>query len=233
MADANTPPPLPKRFVKAFTARPRLLIALGVGLLAYLVLLVDHDLRWVTRAVIAWDVACLVYVVSIVQLMWSTSTDDMRRRAATQDVGQGVILGLAVIAAIASTAAVAAELAAAKNTKGLEEIARVGLGFFTVVASWAFTQFIFALHYAHEYYAPDDEGDDPQQGGLDFPGCGDPDYWDFLHFAMIIGVANQTADISFTAKSLRRIGTVHGVLAFLFNTGVLALTINMLAGLIT
>ncbi|MFX8664596.1 DUF1345 domain-containing protein, partial [Acinetobacter baumannii] len=84
---------------------------------------------------------------------------------------------------------------------------------------------IFALHYAHEYYA---EGDDGAVGaGLAFPGKGDPDYWDFLHFSLVIGVASQTADIAFTTKALRRIGSVHSLIAFAFNTVVLALTINL------
>ena len=68
-------------------------------------------------------------------------------------------------------------------------------------------------------------------GGLKFPGDQEPDNWDFVHFAVVIGVASQTADIAFTAKRLRRIGTVHSVISFTFNTAVLALTINLLAGL--
>ena len=67
--------------------------------------------------------------------------------------------------------------------------------------------------------------------GLAFPGDEPPDYWDFLHFSVVIGVASQTADVAFTAKSLRRIGTAHGVVAFVFNTVILALTINIAASL--
>ncbi|MDX7952300.1 DUF1345 domain-containing protein [Lichenihabitans sp. Uapishka_5] len=95
------------------------------------------------------------------------------------------------------------------------------------------TQIIFALHYAHEYYAPDKATpeEDDVIGGLAFPGGEEPDNWDFVHFAIVIGVASQTADIAFTAKRLRRIGTVHSVISFAFNTAVLALTINLLAGL--
>ena len=79
-------------------------------------------------------------------------------------------------------------------------------------------------------------GDDPTGegdvvGGLLFPGGAEPDAWDFVHFAVVIGVASQTADVAFTAKRLRRIGTVHGLIAFAFNTAVLALTINLVAGL--
>jgi uncharacterized membrane protein len=67
--------------------------------------------------------------------------------------------------------------------------------------------------------------------GLDFPGEQLPDYWDFVHFAVVIGVACATADIDFTSKALRRIGTVHSLVAFAFNTMIVALTINLLAGL--
>jgi uncharacterized membrane protein len=91
-------------------------------------------------------------------------------------------------------------------------------------------QYVFALHYAHEYYDPDENcaGDSK---GLAFPGGEPPDYWDFLHFSIIIGVAAQTADIAFTSKGLRRIGTLHSLVAFAFNTVIVALTINLLAGL--
>lgn len=94
------------------------------------------------------------------------------------------------------------------------------------------THWIIALHCAHEYYAADVD-DDPatlEQGGLDFPGGGPPNYWDCVHFAVVIGVASQTADIALTSQRMRRIGTVHGVVAFSFNTVTLALTINILAG---
>ena len=69
------------------------------------------------------------------------------------------------------------------------------------------------------------------KGGLGFPGGTLPDYWDFLHFAVVIGVASQTADIAFTAQRLRRIGTVHSIVSFVFNAAILGLTINIVAGL--
>ena len=136
--------------------------------------------------------------------------------------------------AAASLAAVAIELSTAKDAGGAVEALRIGLAMATVALSWFVTQLIFALHYAHEYYAPDDD-DDPatqEQGGLKFPGDEPPDYWDFVHFAIVIGVASQTADVEFTSRRLRRIGTVHSVVSFIFNTVVLALTINALAGLL-
>jgi len=99
----------------------------------------------------------------------------------------------------------------------------------TVLASWAFIQTMYALHYAHDYYAAVDRG---ERGGLQFPGESAPDYFDFLYFSVVIGTSGQTADVSFVSKSLRRIGTLHCALAYLFNTTVLALLINIGASLI-
>ena len=225
-------PQAPRRhMLGTFVARPRLLAAAAAGLAVWTVcLLIPSGLSTVTTAILAWDATCLTFIALAVRMMWGADSARMRAVAATQDQGQGVILALVIAAAAASIWVIAKELSAAKADVGLVKALRVMLVFATVAASWFMVQLIFALHYAHEYYAPDD--DTPRDaGGLLFPGGEEPDYWDFLHFSVVIGVASQTADIAFTSKELRRIGTVHGVVAFTFNTVVLALTINLLAGL--
>jgi uncharacterized membrane protein len=116
-----------------------------------------------------------------------------------------------------------------KNMQGGLKYAHIALAALTIVSSWAFTHLMFALHYAHDYYVARAKG---LPGGLDFPGESAPDYGDFVYFSFVIGTSGQTADVSFTSKSMRRIGLVHCVLAFAFNTTVLALTINIAAGLI-
>ena len=95
-------------------------------------------------------------------------------------------------------------------------------------SNWAFTQIMFALHYAHDYYVAHVNG---KPTGIDFPADQAPDYGDFLYLAFIIGTSAQTADVSFNSKQMRRIALVHCVLAFIFNTFVLALTINIAASL--
>lgn len=223
--------PRRRRMLGAFVARPRLLLAVAAGACVWaLCLVTPNGFNTVTSAILAWDATCLTFIVLAIHMMWGADPARMRATAATQDQGQGVILTLAIAAAAASIWVIARELSAAKADVGLIKALRVGLVFATVAASWFMVQLIFALHYAHEYYAPDD--DTPRDaGGLLFPGGEEPDYWDFVHFSVVIGVASQTADIAFTSKDLRRIGTVHGVVAFTFNTVVLALTINLLAGL--
>ena len=215
----------------AFKARPRLLLSVLAGVCVWaLCLVLPTDLSIVTSAILAWDATCLTFIVAAIHMMWRADVGQIRATAATQDQGQGVILALVITAAAASIWVIAAELSAAKADEGLIRALRVALVFATVAASWFTVQLIFALHYAHEYYAPDHDSPNDAQGLL-FPGGEAPDYWDFVHFSVIIGVASQTADIAFTSKPLRRIGTLHGLVAFIFNTVVLALTINLLASL--
>ena len=92
------------------------------------------------------------------------------------------------------------------------------------------TQVAFTLHYAHEYYSPDQLSvtGDP---ALAFPKTTTPDYWDFFYFATSIGAASQTSDVSINDRSLRRLVTLHAIVSFFFNTMVLALAINLAASL--
>ena len=138
------------------------------------------------------------------------------------------------------------ELGLIKDLKGLDKQLHVALSASTIVSAWVFIHLTFALHYAHEYF-DEVQGAQPDagrpsarpaksRGGIAFPGeddaDGEPDYWDFLYFAFIIGVAAQTADVAITSKTIRRTSLGHSVLAFFFNSAILALTINIAAGLI-
>jgi uncharacterized membrane protein len=232
----TTPPaPWPIATFRAFRDRPRLTSALGVGaIVAVGLYTMPNHLAWSTRDILIWDCAALTFIVGMIRMMCDCGIDRIQARAAAEDEGRGLTLFLSILSATLSVFAIGAELSLAKNDHDLIKILRVALAFSTIAVSWFFTHLIFALHYAHEYYSPEtcaDQEGHTDRGGLNFPGGEPPDYWDFLHFAVIIGVASQTADVEYTSKPLRRIGTVHGALSFVFNTVVLALTINLLAGL--
>ena len=99
----------------------------------------------------------------------------------------------------------------------------------TVALSWAFTHTVFTLHYAHVYYRPDEDG----PGGLVFPGQRAPDYRDFLYYSFVIGCAAQTGDVATVSHAMRQLTMMHGIVAFTFNTAILALTINVGASLLS
>lgn len=182
----------------------------------------------VTRGLIAWNAGVLLYVVLAATMMIRSSHHHMRHRAQLQDDGKLVILCLVVVAAVASLSAIAGELVVVKEMHGFAKAAHVALAGTTVLSSWTFIQVMFTLHYAHDYYAGVGRGGPP---GLAFPNEAQPDYGDFFYFASVIGTSGQTADVSFTSKPMRRIGSVHCILAYLFNTTVLALLINIGASL--
>ena len=213
----------PVRFLKA---QPRFFIAVLVGGLLWLFL--PRDWRASTRLLAAWDCATGLYLMMALVMMARSNLDRIRYRAALQDEGQLVILGLTSITALISLGGIMAEMAAAKSLKGHHEWQHIALAGLTVLLSWTFTHTIFAIHYAHEYFAgPENE----LAEGLEFPGNQPPDYWDFVYYSFIIGTACATADVNVTSKNIRRITTLHCVVAFFFNTTILALTVNIGAGL--
>ncbi|GAA5175121.1 DUF1345 domain-containing protein [Niveibacterium umoris] len=183
----------------------------------------------VTRLIIGWNVGAWLYLALAVWLIFRAPHDHMRLRARLQDEGRIVVLALVVLAAVVSLAAIVAELQVVKDMQGVLKFAHIALTAATIVSSWAFTQVMFAFHYAHDYYLARARG---EHGGLIFPECDAPDYVDFLYFACVIGTSGQTADVSIASPTMRRTGLVHCVLAYAFNTTVLALTINIASGLL-
>ncbi|MGE0830678.1 MAG: DUF1345 domain-containing protein [Hyphomonadaceae bacterium] len=191
--------------------------------------LVPNPLTPAARLLAAWDVLAVSFIALLCILKHGVTPAMMEARARAQDEGGHVVLWVCLAAAAFSLVAIGQELGAAQAASRGPKAAHALFTLATVALSWSFTHLIFASHYAHEYYLPDDEGG--ARRGLVFPGTESPDFSDFIHFALVIGVANQTADVQISSRRIRRTVTVHGLAAFLFNTVVLALAINYAANL--
>lgn len=155
----------------------------------------------------------------------------MRRRAQQQNIGRLVILGLITAVACISIFAIAFMLRD-KGSRGELLILHLGLSILTIVGAWMLVHTIFALHYAHAYYQDHETLKDCKAAGIDFPGELEPDYWDFLYFSFVIGMTSQVSDTNITSSATRRLALGHGILSFFFNTSILAMSINIIAGLI-
>ena len=212
--------------VRIVGARPRLFASGGVGVVVTVAAVFVTDWRLATRLLVGWDVAVALYLVLAFHMMVGADVRRIRRRAALQDEGQLAMLGLTVAAALASVGAIFAELGTSA-VGASRPPSHLVLATLTIVLSWAFIHMIFALHYAHEFY------DEAAGGGMAFPG-GDahPDYWDFVYFSFVIGMTSQVSDVAVTSKQIRRTVAAHGVVSFLFNAALLALTVNIAAGAI-
>jgi uncharacterized membrane protein len=210
--------------VRLLKAQPRFFTAAAIGALLWWLL--PQEWRSSTRLLAAWDCATGLYLMLAIVMMARADIDRIRYRAALQDEGQLLILGLAAITALISLGGTMAEMTAAKTLEG-HRWYHVALAGLTVLLSWTFAHTIFAIHYAHEYFAGTE---DDLAKGLEFPGHEPPDYWDFVYYSFVIGTATATADVNVTSKPMRRITTLHCVFAFFFNTTILALTVNVGAG---
>jgi uncharacterized membrane protein len=169
-----------------------------------------------------FDAASFIFLVSIAPLTNCAGAEDMRRRAKGNDANRAGLLALTGLVMIVILVAVAGEL------KGKSDGATVGLVVGTLALAWLFSNTVYALHYAHIYYLGDEKGTD--LGGLDFPQCDEPDYWDFIYFAFTLGMTFQTSDVAITTRKMRRVAIGQCLAAFVFNIGVLAFTINVLGG---
>ena len=215
----------PTWIVRVGVAHKRLVIAAAIGIATIFALRVT-DLTLVTRLLLGWDTAVTIYLVAVVIVMVRCSTvADIERNAAILDEGAFGLLLLTIAAAIASLGAIFAELAALERANPSYAL-YIGLAIATVVLSWTFIHTIFALHYAHDFY-----GEASRSEGLKFPGNTQPDYWDFVYFAFVIGMTFQVSDVAITNKSIRRMVVAHGALSFFFSTAIVALTVNIAAGL--
>jgi uncharacterized membrane protein len=154
----------------------------------------------------------------------SCDRDHIRQQSVLQDEGRYAIPVLTVSAALASLAAILVEL---HTTAGpaTRDPRLLALAIVTILLSWTFIHTIFKLHYAHEYYA-DRRGN---RRGLDFPGDEKPGYWDFVYFSFVIGMTSQVSDVCVTSSNIRQIVAAHGLVSFVYNVALLALTINIAA----
>ena len=201
-------------------------LAVGVACAAF-----AKEMSWSTAIILGWDAMSFAFLGSMFVSWLPHGPQDIRHQAAIDDEGREVISTLVIVAAAASVWAVGAELSLAKGAHGWMKVIHIVLAFGTVIASWMMVQMIFTLHYAHEFYGVDEDDGARDAGGLEFPGHEEPDYWDFLYYSVVIGVACATADVNVLSKGLRRLSTIHCLVAFAFNTIIVALTINLTAGL--
>jgi uncharacterized membrane protein len=172
--------------------------------------------------VIGFDVAAFVFLGTVLPLL-RFDADAMRRAARENDANRVAVLAITVLLSMVIFFAIGTLIAGAKLHR--QEVALIVI---TLALVWLFANTVFTLHYAHLFYLQADGGD---RGGLSVPGVTHPDYWDFLYFSFTLGMTFQTSDIVIDGPHMRKVALAHGIVAFVFNMGVVAFTVNALGGL--
>lgn len=176
-------------------------------------------------SILGFDLAALVFIALALPIWTLDSAHDARARAARDDGGR-VLLILTAVAVLGVILLALGRLVEGRSHLNTTDFAVVAG---TLVLAWLFSNLVYAFHYAHLYY---DKGDAGDAGGILFPEGGEPVFADFVYFAFVIGMTCQTADLDIASRRIRRVVTLHGLVAFFFNLGVLAMTINVLSGVL-
>ena len=176
--------------------------------------------------VLGFDLAASVFLLSTAPLWRRGTPSEMRDNAARDDAGRALRLGVSGIVLIVILVALGL-MVEGRPKLGPRDL---GLVVATLVLSWIFANLVYAFHYAHLYY--DQANSNADHGGLRFPDTQYPEFSDFCYFSFVLGMTFQVSDVTITAPRLRKIATIHAILAFFFNLGVLALTVNVLAGVL-
>jgi uncharacterized membrane protein len=207
----------------------RFVISVVLAIVVYLLLLTTN-LDVIIKAMIAWAVFALSYIITSCIVFFTQSSLDIRKHSKQEDGSRIYVFLLVVITSFASLFTVLL-LMLSQNSKDTPQVIFIPVAVSAMVFSWLMVHTIFAFHYAHLYYS-DDTGDSTKHAeGLDFPGEKKPDYIDFVYFSFVVGMTFQVSDIDVTSRSIRRLVLLHGLLSFGLNTFVVALTINLIAGL--
>ncbi len=205
----------------------RLFLAILIGLAA-LALLPNWADR--PRGIMAWDIAAASYIMMMALTFATCPPARMPANARAQEDGEWTLFFLVLAGIVISFAAILGEFSSMKDATAAAKGMKVGLVAATLVLSWLLAQVVFALRYAHEYYNGPPGG--PVDAGLIFPSEPEPDYWDFVYFSVVLGMTFQVSDVNITARKFRRLATLHGLLGFVFNTVIIALTVNLASGLL-
>ncbi len=171
----------------------------------------------------------------LITLSWITfytfEPKDIRRLAKVQDESRTAVFFLVLVAVLSSLAAIIILLTTKGHGGLVHKEIKAAIYISGVICSWFLLHTMFTLKYAHQYYANDKKNPTEHAGGLGFPDEEDPDYIDFAYFSFVIGMTFQVSDVTISARHIRRIVLLHGLLSFMFNTVIVALTINALLDL--
>ena len=192
-------------------------------LLAGSILSLAVGMHWQSGLLIAFDLSALLFVIWTASALHDDTVEEMRQAAKDQDPNHHVVLSVGLVVLMVVMVAVVVEVRETDTWRAI-------LAIFTLLTAWFFGNLLFALYYAHRYYAAGPDGQDSR--GLEFPGDEPPRHWDFFYYAFVIGMTFQVSDVQITSRRMRRLALWHALLAFVFNIAVIGVTVNLVGSLL-
>ncbi|MEP7236830.1 MAG: DUF1345 domain-containing protein [Ferruginibacter sp.] len=205
----------------------RVLLSLAITIGAFFIIRL-YDVSTTILYALLWDIFSITYITTSWIIFYTRPVEDIEKLANKEDGSRIFVLISVLVASFASMFTVLMLILSAGKSSG-QGIGNIILSITGIMTSWVMLHTIFTLHYAHLYYSK--IKGNPTVSGLDFPEEKKPDYLDFAYFSFVIGMTFQVSDVQINSRLIRRTALAHGLLAFVLNTFVVALTINLIAGL--
>lgn len=206
----------------------KLLICLSIAVIVYFVIQIKQ-LDVLTHAMIGWDTFSLCMIIMSWITFSITTPQKIREQSKAQDSSRAIIFIIILVSTFASILAVLLLIISKKEFKSTETL-HLLIAIAGMLFSWFLIHTIFTLRYAHIFYGDDEEEPGTHAAGLVFPDDKEPDFFDFAYFSFVLGMTFQVSDVKVTSKRFRRMAMLHGLLSFGYNTIMIALTINLIAG---
>lgn len=202
----------------------RSVISIVAAFLIFLFL--PKNLTLLVRLLISWSAFSICYIIFCWNIICKMPVHEIKKVADREDGSTAYVFTVIILACIASFCAVLFIIISDKE-QHLPKLASLAITVLSMLFSWSLVHTVFTFHYAHLYY----KGDKAKKP-LDFPGDEPPDYMDFAYFSFVMGCTFQVSDVEITSKQLRKTALFHGLLSFALNTFVIALSINIISGLV-
>lgn len=214
---------------KNMSGLKKLLLCISLSVVVYTILrLLKIDLN--SRIILGWDTFCLCMILLSWILFFTTTADELCHIVEKQDDGLKVIFMIVIIAVCFSLFG-SLLLLTSTGESSFNKIFHTIVSLSPVLLSWLLLHTTFAIRYAHLYHDHNKLKTGSNVGGIDFPTKEHPDYIDFAYFSFVIGMTFQVSDIQVSSRVIRRFVLMHSLISFVFNTIIVALTINSIAGL--
>ncbi len=213
-------------------AHHRLIIAFVVAVIVFLFFRQNNSIP--ELSLIVWIGFALTIIVFNWIIILTSHPREVRKIAKLQDSSRTFLFIFIITAAVVSLIAIIFLLKSSKGISGTIKHEHILLAIGAVAVSWWLVHTIFSLRYAHLYYDTEtDDGKPLKGGGLEFPETKEPDFLDFMYFGFVVGMTFQVSDVEISDRTIRRLCLLHGLISFTFNTAIVALSINVISGMIS
>lgn len=212
----------------------RLLASIIIALVIFLI--TRNKVSGILSFLYTWIAFAISYLASSWQIILSYHPRQMKIIASKADWGKTFIFLFVLIYAFIGLFAIFFLLSSIPQESKNGLSLHILLAILSIFCSWTLIHTLFTLKYAHKYYEANSEENDKndQYGkGLDFPDENEPDYLDFAYFSFVIGMTFQVSDVQITSRHIRRVSLIHAIISFVYNTVIVALSINIVSGLIS